>query len=1104
MEKIKNNNEVRNEKVVIKRDGKKSKHVLIEEFVESHSLIESNIRSFDDFIENRLQEIAKEVSAGFVSEDIEINLGKVRAGKPSVIEADGSLNPINPTEARLRNLTYSAPIFIEISVKQGDRNESHEVEIGKIPIMIKSKGCNTYNMSRKELEENYLDYLDQGGYFIINGNERIMVLMEDLAANQPFIEKIKGKLMLRIFSSRGSYKIPTSIVENNDGIIEISFSRLNNVPAVVLLKALGMTKESDIAKHISKETDSLIVNLYDFTNITNTEEAMMYIAEKLDLQGTKKEIMDRIKQRIDKYFLPHVGTEKENRIEKAITLCKFIKQFLIAKENPNVQTDKDHYANKRVKLSGDLLADLFRVNLTILLRDLQYSFAKIAKRGKVYSLKTVAKSTLFSHRIESAIATGSWIGERTGVTQNMDKTNYLSVLSHLQRVSSLLPGEQENFMARTLHPTHYGRFCPIETPEGKEIGLRKNLALLARISTSIHLDEKQFLKQLKEIGMQEKDIVSVYDIFWNGRYIGSADSGIEFVRKVRELRRKSNLPEEMSIALEEVNKVITISTDVGRVLRPLIILEDGESRLKEEHEEAIANGNMTWDNLIKNGIIEYLDANEEENALSALDKKDITPEHTHLEIDYVACLGVTTSLAPYANHNQASRLLRGSKTFKQSLGIYSLTYPIRIDTDVHLLHYPQKPIVKSFIYDKLKICPAGQNIVVAVMTHEGYNMEDALILNKSSVDRGLGRSTYFRPYTSIELHYPGGLKDLICIPEKDVSGYRTEDSYKYLEDDGVAYPESDLKEGDVIIGKISPPKFLSETKEITIRTSKENSSAMRQEEKGIVDAVFVTIDNEGDKVIHVRTRDNRIPELGDKFATPHGQKGILGMLLPEADVPFTARGIKPDLIFNPHGLPSRMSVGYLIDVLAGKAGCLAGRNIDATPFTGETPESLEEELKNCGFRYDGKETMYDPITGKIMKAKIYIGEMYYLKLKYMVANKIHSRSSGKVQMLTRQPVEGRSKGGALRLGEMEQEALVAHGASLLLKERYDSDKVIVYICSNCGNLVTKDFTKNKVSCNLCGSTESNAIEISYAFKLLLEELQGLHISTKFGLKNKFE
>ncbi|MEM3405870.1 MAG: DNA-directed RNA polymerase subunit B'' [Candidatus Pacearchaeota archaeon] len=1085
---------------------KKNKHILIEKFIESHSLIESNIKSFDDFIENRLQEIAKEVSSSFIpsEEGIEIKINKIKVGKPNIKEADGSINNITPTEARLRNLTYSSPIYVEISLKSDGKEESYEVEIGRIPILVKSKICNTYGMNKEELEKNYLDSLDPGGYFIINGNERIMVLIEDLASNQPFIEKIKGKLVLRIFSSRGSYRIPTSISENNNGIIEVSFSRMNNIPAIILLKALGMIKEADIAKYIGKETDNLIINLYEFTNITNSEDALIYLAEKLDLQGTKREVVDRIKQRIDKYFLPHVGTEKNDRIEKAITLCKFIKQFFIAKENPDVQTDKDHYANKRVRLSGDLLSDLFRVNLTIFLRDLQYSFSKIAKRGKVYSLKTIAKSTLFSHRIESAIATGSWIGERTGVTQNMDKTNYFSILSHLQRVSSLLSGEQENFMARTLHPTHYGRFCPIETPEGKEIGLRKNLALLAKISTPINIDEKQFLKKLKECGMKEKEENLEYDIFWNGKFIGSVNNGLDFVKKVRESRRKNIFPEEMSIFIEEINKIIIISTDAGRVLRPLIIVEDGKSKLTEEYEKSLEEGKISWLDLIKNGIIEYLDASEEENALVALNKEDLTQEHTHLEIDHVACLGVTTSLAPYANHNQASRLLRGSKTFKQALGVYSLNYPVRIDTDVHLLHYPQKPIVKSFVYDKLKICPVGQNVVVAVMTYEGYNMEDAIILNKASVNRGLGRSTYFRPYTSVELHYPGGLKDFICIPEKDVAGYRTEESYKYLEDDGISYIEAELKEGDVVIGKISPPKFLSETKEITIKTSKENSSVIRQEEKGIIDGVFITIDNEGDKVVHVRTRDHKIPELGDKFATPHGQKGVVGLLLNEEDVPFTARGIKPDIIFNPHGLPSRMSVGYLLDLLAGKVGSLSARYVDATPFSAEKPEDLENELKNLGFRYDGKETMYDPITGKMMKTKIYIGEMHYLKLKYMVSNKIHSRALGKVQMLTRQPVEGRAKGGALRLGEMEQEALVAHGASLLLKERYDSDKVIIYICDNCGAIATKDYIKNKVNCRLCNSHEISPVEISYAFKLLLEELNALHISTKFGLKNKFE
>jgi DNA-directed RNA polymerase subunit B len=390
------------------------------------------------------------------------------------------------------------------------------------------------------------------------------------------------------------------------------------------------------------------------------------------------------------------------------------------------------------------------------------------------------------------------------------------------------------------------------------------------------------------------------------------------------------------------------------------------------------------------------------------------------------------------------------------------------------------------------------------MTYEGYNMEDAIVLNKASVERGFGRSTYFRPYTSSELNYAGGLSDKIETPEKDTSGYRTEQSYRFLEDDGIVYPEAQMNESEVVIGKTSPPKFLSEAKEISIKTRKENSSVIRQEEKGTVDFVIVTEDGEGDRIIHVRTRDLRIPELGDKFSAPHGQKGVVGLIVPEEDVPFTSRGIKPDLIFNPHGIPGRKSMGYMLELLAGKVAATTGKIVDGTPFSGESAQELERKLREMGLRYDGKETMYSGITGKMMKAKIFIGNMHYLKLKYMVANKMHARASGKVTMLTRQPIEGRSRGGALRLGEMEQQALVAHGASLLLKERYDSDKVVVYICTKCGGMAIKDTIRNRIICPACNSNEVEAIEMSYAFKLLLEELQGLHIATHFELKNKYE
>ena len=354
------------------------------------------------------------------------------------------------------------------------------------------------------------------------------------------------------------------------------------------------------------------------------------------------------------------------------------------------------------------------------------------------------------------------------------------------------------------------------------------------------------------------------------------------------------------------------------------------------------------------------------------------------------------------------------------------------------------------------------------------------------------------------MNYAGGLKDEIIIPDKDTSGYKMEKLYSHLENDGIVYPEAEISEGEVLVGKVSPPKFLSEARDISIRTKKESSITMRQEEKGIVDAVFITEDNEGNKIVQIKTRDLRIPEVGDKFATSHGQKGVIGLLVPEEDMPFTSKGIKPDIIFNPHGLPSRMTVGYLLELLAGKVGALKGKTIDGTSFFGTEKKELEEQLEELGFRFDGKETMYNGISGKKMVSKIFVGNLYYLKLKYMVSNKLHGRALGKIALLTRQPIEGRARGGALRLGEMEQQALVAHGASLLLKERYDSDKVVLPICVKCGSIAIEDTIRGRIICPKCEGEEVEMVEIAYAFKLLVEELQGMHIKTTFGLKNKYE
>jgi DNA-directed RNA polymerase beta subunit len=402
--------------------------------------------------------------------------------------------------------------------------------------------------------------------------------------------------------------------------------------------------------------------------------------------------------------------------------------------------------------------------------------------------------------------------------------------------------------------------------------------------------------------------------------------------------------------------------------------------------------------------------------------------------------------------------------------------------------------------------PSGQNVVIAVMSYEGYNMEDSIIINKASIERGLARSTYFRPSIAEELRYSGGLVDEISIPDKEVKGYKSEHDYRQLEKDGIIFPEAKVAEGDVVIGKTSPPRFLSSLDEynLSAATRRESSIAIPHGERGIVDFVLITENDEGNKLIQVRLRDERIPEIGDKFTSRHGQKGVIGLIVPEADMPFTAFGVRPDIIFSPHSVPSRMTVSHMLELISGKVGALSGRYIDGTTFHSEAEEDIRRELLSLGFREDGLETMYNGQTGEILKARIYVGNMYYLKLRHMVTNKLHARARGPIQLLTRQPTEGRAKEGGLRLGEMEKDTFVAHGASLLLKERFDSDKTVVPVCENCGLIAVQDAYKKKKYCPICGDNiEISNIEISYAFKLILDEFKSLGIAPILRLMDKY-
>lgn len=1097
-----------------------NRNLLVNKYFEENKFVQSNIKSYNDFIEWRLQGLIDEIGSATPAvippeaEEVKFQFGKIRIEKPSIVEADGATREIYPVEARLRNLTYSAPVYLEISlIIDGKERERAEIQIAELPVMLKSKLCYLHNLSKEQLIEAGEDPYDPGGYFIINGTERTLSLLEDLSSNNIFVSKEKtGPVthVAKLFSSSKVYKIPHTLERTKDGLFLLSFAGFKRVPVVPLFKALGITRDEDIPKLINLEgiDEDIYLNLYDFVDLKSESDAQEYMAKLSSMVLTKEQRAQRVTYILDNFLLPHVGLKPEDRKRKAYFLGRMIRKLLLLKQGKIKKDDKDHYKNKRVRLTGDLLEDLLRVNLKILVSDILYIFQRGVRRGKILPISSIVRTKLLTQRIKSAMATGNWTGNRQGVSQRLERDNALSTLSHLQRVASLLEASRESFEARELHSTHWGRLCPLESPEGKNIGLRKNLALLASI-TSEPKQEKvnETLDKLKELGLKDFDIESkATDVFFNGALVGGVENPKKFVQDVISARRKNDISHLINLLYNQKENSVFINFDRNRVRRPLIIVEDGKPLLTNEHIKKLKNNEMSWSDLLKEGIIEYLDALEEESALVALNEEDVTSEHTHLEVNPIAIFGICTSMVPYANFNQSSRLNRGQKTQKQAMGCYTLNFLNRTDTAINLLHYPQKPIVRSFTQKIFgEELSAGQNVVIAILNYEGYNMQDAVVINRASIDRGFGRSTYYRPYVTEKLRYPGGVVDEILIPDKEVQGYTVEKDYRFLTEDGIIYPEAEVSGGDVLIGKTSPPRFLGKLEAFSTAANirKDTSIRVRYGEKGIVSKVILTESEDGSMLVKVDLRNHRLPEVGDKFSNRHGQKGVIGFIVPPEDMPFTADGIIPDIIFSPNGLPKRMTVAHLIEAIGGKVGALAGRNIDGTSFESESAEDLRKELLKLGFREDGTETLYDGKTGKEYPARIFVGNMYYLRLKHQVADKIQARARGPVALLTRQPTEGKAKEGGLRLGEMEKDCFVAHGTSLLMKERFDSDREVVWICERCGNTAIYDVYKNRPYC-LCGEkSRISPIEMSYAFKLFLDELKSMHIRPKLILKEKY-
>ena len=1224
---------------------------IVESYFEQRSLVNHQLASYNDCIPSsdgkmsRMERIVRNIRIGtdepvedndggiikldVLDKEIVIRMKNIHLGRPTIKEANGAEHPATPMECRLRKLTYFSPVYLDFKIIDEDKPApeiEERVHIGNLPIMVRSAQCNLHanhishlcgdadrklspytstedaDRLKELLRRAGEDPLDTGGYFIINGTERVLISMEDLAPNRVTVEKNKKYAheteVAKIFSQKDGVRKPLNIEKRRDGMlmVKIPSAGTTPIPVVLLMRALGMENDKEIFAAIAGPVEAMkytVANINDVKDneeygVESTEEALQWLEKKF-AAGQQKEYREaRIQNLLDKELLPHLGSSEDNREKKAIFLGRIVRQVLemaITNRDPN---DKDHYANKRVRLAGDLMEDLYRVSMQQLARDLKYQLERHHNRKRELRINACLRPDVLTQKIMHALATGNWVGGRSGVSQLLDRTTYLAALSHMRRVTSPLVRSQPHFEARDLHPTHWGRLCPNETPEGQNCGLVKNAAQMIDVSEEVaEADVKELLREAgvdsSPAGWAEGSRIHV-----NGDIFGLHKNPTKLVNQFKRRRRQGRIRSEVSIRHDSENRDVFINTDRGRILRPLLVLEDGDLKLSKESLENIRSGEWTFNDLVSNGVVEWVDAEEEEDLLVAPRPYDLpmsSPENnrpinpanvewlnlgeeqishanlrvevhmpngesvfeefsvplnyyqedidalrrkqkrknlilvfTHVEIDPQLILGVCASLVPYPEHNSTPRVTGGTAMVKQSLGLPSANYRLRPDTRMHVMHYPQQSIVGTRAMKTTNFAqrPGGQNFVVAILSHHGYNMQDAVVINRAAVERSLGRSSFIRTYNAENKRFPGGQEERIEIPGTgldEIKGLKSWESYTHLERDGLPTPETFLSsvggESSVLVGKTSPPRFLEEAHGHFLQAQERRESAMmvRHGESGWVDNVYVTESLDSTLLCRIVVRSEKIPEIGDKFASRHGQKGIIGRLVDEQDMPFTVDGVVPDLIINPHAIPSRMTVAHVLEMVGGKVGAMEGRHIDGTAFSGEKEDSLRAGLLRNGFAHTGRESMMSGETGEAYEAEIFAGVIYYQRLHHLVSSKLHARSRGRVQILTRQPTEGRARQGGLRFGEMERDCLIAHGASMVIKDRLldESDGWPLQVCNNsgCGHIAYYDWKRRTPVCPICGDrADVHTVQTSYAFKLLLDEMKSLGVAMRLELEDQ--
>jgi DNA-directed RNA polymerase II subunit RPB2 len=1225
----------------------------ISSFFKKKGLVSMQIDSFDKFMSQTIKELVLEKGSitldharnpepdehnPIIIERHEVKFLDFTLSFPNITEGDGATNDLMPHEARLRSLTYACPAFILMSKKtywareepsssdrdtgiqtQGENGaqlywevghseddiseESPEsIYIGKIPVMLKSGSCwlNQDNTKARSSRKIFNDQdlfawgecpYDQGGYFIINGSEKVLIAQERSAGNitqiftksspSPFTHLAEIRSVVE-GGSRQMSQCTVKLFRRGDGPdgtkidqpirVQLPYVK-QDVPLAIVFRALDIVSDADIIEkicfdHSDKEMiDILMGSLQEGQAVQRGEHARSFIATRTGnekMTAAQRQIVTN--DILQKEWLPHIGKGPDALTKKAYYLGYMVNRMLKCALGRTEPDDRDHLGKKRLDLAGPLMTTLFRTLFDRATKDFFRYMQKRVENSQHINIRAGFKPNIITNGLKYSLATGNWGDQKkldkakAGVSQVLNRYAYASTVSHLRRTNAPIGREGKIAKPRQLHNTHWGYVCPAETPEGQACGLVKNLALMSLVTNDVPTGPLQTY-------ILERGVESIEDwepklnpghtkVLLNGVWFGVIGTDAPgLVEHMKYLRRRNIIDASIGLVWDIREKEFRITGEGGRIIRPLFVVEGnvkdpnyGGLVLTRRHMKrldattAFANQGRPappeglyadWETLVQEGIVEYLDAEEEETAMivmtpeALLDSKtrdqggfieqpdDDLARHdplltgpntifTHCEIHPSMILGVCASIIPFPDHNQSPRNTYQSAMGKQAMGVFLTNFERRMETMANILYYPQKPLARTMAMDHLRFreLPAGQNAIVAIACYSGYNQEDSVIMNQSSIDRGLFRSLFYRTYQEQEKMVGQNTFEKFEKPVRTETLRMKHGTYEKLDIDGIIMPGVRVSGEDIIMGKTAP--MAPDAEELGQRqkahVKRDTSIPLRSTEAGVIDQVMITTTNDGNRFAKVRVRTTKVPQIGDKFASRHGQKGTIGVTYRTEDMPFSREGIVPDLIINPHAIPSRMTIAHLVECQLSKVATLKGQEGDATPFTKVTVTNISAVLREMGYQSRGFEVMYNGHTGRKQVSQVFFGPTYYQRLRHMVDDKIHSRARGPTQILTRQPVEGRARDGGLRFGEMERDCMIAHGASSFLKERlFDvSDPFRVHVCDICGLMtVVAKLKKNTFECKNCNNkNQISQVYLPYAAKLLFQELWAMNIAAR--------